>query len=78
VPALLLTTPQHTPQPTTALLQPLQLADQLERTHRFAPCGVPRSRRLQTFSVFAWTTALPILLGVFFLLWCVRLGVDWE
>ncbi|BGO92765.1 diacylglycerol O-acyltransferase 1 [Rhodotorula toruloides] len=35
---------------------------------KFAPFGVPRSRRLQTFSVFAWTTALPILLGVFFLL----------
>lgn len=74
-PALLLTTPQHTPQPTTALPQHLQPADQLENTHRFAPFGVPRSRRLQTFSVFAWTTALPILLGVFFLLWCVRLGV---
>ncbi|GAA6028583.1 hypothetical protein NBRC10512_007884 [Rhodotorula toruloides] len=67
-PALLLTTPQHTPQPTTALPQHLQPADQLENTHRFAPFGVPRSRRLQTFSVFAWTTALPILLGVFFLL----------
>ncbi|GAA5844974.1 hypothetical protein JCM11251_003169 [Rhodosporidiobolus azoricus] len=40
-----------------------------ERTKiQFAPFVVPRHRRLQTFSVFAWTTALPLTLATFFVL----------
>lgn len=38
--------------------------------HRFVPFVVPRHRRLQTFSVFLWTTALPLSLGIFCILWC--------
>lgn len=38
---------------------------------RFAPLVVPRKRRLQTLAVFGWTTALPLLLGLFFVLWYV-------
>lgn len=36
---------------------------------RFAPLLVPRHRRLQTFAVFCWTTALPLSIGFFFILW---------
>nr|BBA16945.1 diacylgycerol acyltransferase isoform 1 [Rhodosporidiobolus fluvialis] len=40
-----------------------------ERTKiQFVPFVVPRHRRLQTFSVFAWTTALPLTLATFFVL----------
>ncbi|BGP44582.1 diacylglycerol O-acyltransferase 1 [Rhodotorula kratochvilovae] len=32
---------------------------------KFVPLVVPRHRRLQTFSVFLWTTGMPVFLGVF-------------
>ncbi|GAA5969140.1 hypothetical protein JCM11641_007482 [Rhodosporidiobolus odoratus] len=35
---------------------------------KFVPFVVPRHRRLQTFSVFFWTTALPLSLGLFWIL----------
>nr|AIM47579.1 diacylglycerol acyltransferase [Rhodotorula diobovata] len=35
---------------------------------KFVPFVVPRHRRLQTFSVFLWTTALPLSLGIFCIL----------
>ncbi|GAA5967241.1 hypothetical protein JCM8115_005438 [Rhodotorula mucilaginosa] len=35
---------------------------------KFVPFVVPRDRRLQTLAVFAWTSLLPISIGVFFIL----------
>ncbi|GAA5951305.1 hypothetical protein JCM10213_007626 [Rhodosporidiobolus nylandii] len=35
---------------------------------KFVPFVVPRHRRLETFAVFFWTTALPLALGFFFVL----------
>ncbi|GAA5981439.1 hypothetical protein JCM10908_004109 [Rhodotorula pacifica] len=35
---------------------------------KFVPFVVPRDRRLQTLAVFAWTSLLPLTIGVFFIL----------
>ncbi|KDE09727.1 hypothetical protein MVLG_00129 [Microbotryum lychnidis-dioicae p1A1 Lamole] len=40
---------------------------------KFAPLAVPRHRRLQTMAVLGWTTALPLMLGLFFLLCSIPL-----